>query len=238
MFERYNEKARRTIFFARYEASQFGSPEIETEHLLLGLLRENQGALNVILGLKLSLEEIRAEIVEVATQRPKTSTSVDLPLTNECKRILAYAAEEASKLGAKHIGMEHLFLGILREEKSLATLILRKHGLELKKTRTLIASAKDDLASNSGAALTEKTKAAVANLAVAIQIVDASSSETLLVCGGISLIPRIGELVLIRDEQGVGNSHRVQDVAWEFETIYGFSTLKGVKVRVVKENSE
>jgi ATP-dependent Clp protease ATP-binding subunit ClpA len=238
MFERYNEKARRTIFFARYEASQFGTPEIETEHLLLGILREGRSALNLILGLQNREDEIRAAVVASTPQGPKTSTSVDLPLTNECKRILAYGAEEASKLGAKHIGVEHLMLGILREEKCLAALILRERGVQLKKARTLISEAKEELTTSSGADVSEKAKAAATNLAVAIQIVDAGSSETLLAYQGISLIPRIGESVFIRDEQSLGHSHRVQDVAWEFETIYGCSTLKGVKVSVVKEKAE
>ena len=99
MFERYTEKARRAIFFARYEASQFGSREIESEHLLLGVLRERESKLGFILDLMHKEPEIRAKIEAVTAQREKFSTSVDLPLTNECKRILAYAAEEAGRLG-------------------------------------------------------------------------------------------------------------------------------------------
>lgn len=238
MFERYNEKARRTIFFARYEASRFGTPEIESEHLLLGLLREGRSALNLILDLQHREEEIRAAIVASTPQLQKTSASVDLPLTNECKRILAYGAEEAMRLGQKHIGIEHLLLGILREEKCLAARILHERGVQLKKARALISEAKDELTTNSGAGVSEKAKAAATNLAVAIQIVDADSAEILLAYKGLSLIPRIGESILIRDEQGHGQSHRVQDVAWEFDNIYGFSALKGVNVRVVKVNAE
>jgi len=238
MFERYNEKARRTIFFARHEASQFGTPEIESEHLLLGLLREGRSALNLILGLQNREAEIRAAIVASTPQGPKTSTSVDLPLTNECKRILAYGAEEAERIGNKHIGIEHLMLGILREEECFAARILRERGVQLKKARTLIAAAKDELTTTSGTGVSEKTKDAVTNLAVTVQIVDTESSETLLTYQGLSLIPRIGESVLIRDEQGLCQPHRVQDVAWEFDNIYGYSALKGVNVHVVKEKFE
>ena len=131
MFERYTEKARRVIFFARYEASQFGSPYIETEHLLLGLLREDKALTNRFLRSHASVESIRKQIEGHTTIREKVSTSVDLPLSNECKRVLAYAAEEAERLSHKHIGTEHLLLGLLREEKCFAAEILLERGLRL-----------------------------------------------------------------------------------------------------------
>jgi ATP-dependent Clp protease ATP-binding subunit ClpC len=131
MFERYTEKARRVIFFARYEASQFGSPYIETEHLLLGLLREDKALTNRFLRSHASVESIRKQIEGHTTIREKVSTSVDLPLSNECKRVLAFAAEEAERLSHKHIGTEHLLLGLLREEKCFAAEILQERGLRL-----------------------------------------------------------------------------------------------------------
>ncbi len=135
MFERYTEKARRVIFFARYEASQFGSPYIETEHLLLGLLREDKALTNRFLRSHASVDSIRKQIETHTTIREKVSTSVDLPLSNECKRVLAYAAEEAERLGHKHIGTEHLLLGLLREEKCFAAEILQERGLKLAQIR-------------------------------------------------------------------------------------------------------
>ena len=135
MFERYTEKARRVIFFARYEASQFGSPYIETEHLLLGLLREDKTLTNRFLRSHTSVESIRKQIEGHTTIREKVSTSVDLPLSNECKRVLAYAAEEAERLSHKHIGTEHLLLGLLREEKCFAAEILTERGLRLPAVR-------------------------------------------------------------------------------------------------------
>jgi hypothetical protein len=141
MFERYTEKARRTIFFARYEASQFGAPYIETEHLLLGLLRENKALTNRFLRPHASVESIRKQIEDHTTIREKVSTSVDLPLSNECKRVLAYAAEEAERLSHKHIGSEHLLLGLLREEKCFAFEILHERGLTLDRLREELATA-------------------------------------------------------------------------------------------------
>src|SRR5690348_6631017 len=135
MFERYTEKARRVIFFARYEASQFGSPCIETEHLLLGLLREDKVLTNRFLRSSAAVESIRKQIEAQTTMREKVSTSVDLPLSHECKRVLAYGAEEAERLNHKHIGTEHLLLGLLREEKSFAADILHERGLRLSQVR-------------------------------------------------------------------------------------------------------
>jgi ATP-dependent Clp protease ATP-binding subunit ClpC len=94
MFERYTEKARRVIFFARYEASQFGSPFIETEHLLLGIIREDKPLTSRFLHSQ--VESIRKQVDSHTVVREKTSTSVDLPLSNESKRVLAYAADEQS----------------------------------------------------------------------------------------------------------------------------------------------
>jgi ATP-dependent Clp protease ATP-binding subunit ClpC len=135
MFERYTEKARRVIFFARYEASQFGSPYIETEHLLLGLLREDKALANRFLRSHASIESVRRQIEGRTTLREKVSTSVDLPLSQECKRVLTFAAEEAERLSHKHIGTEHLLLGLLREEKSFAAEILHERGLRLSTLR-------------------------------------------------------------------------------------------------------
>ncbi len=135
MFERYTEKARRVIFFARYEASQFGSPYIETEHLLLGLLREDKQLANRFLRSHAAVDSIRKQIEGHTTVREKVSTSVDLPLSHECKRVLAYGAEEAERLSHKHIGTEHLLLGLLREEKCFAAEILHERGLRLSTIR-------------------------------------------------------------------------------------------------------
>src|SRR5213593_1107347 len=146
MFERYTEKARRVIFFARYEASQFGSPYIETEHLLLGLLREDKALTNRFLRSHASVESIRKQIEGHTTIREKVSTSVDLPLSNECKRVLAYAAEEAERLSHKHIGTEHLLLGLLREEKCFAAEILHERGLRLSTIREELARSSQEKA--------------------------------------------------------------------------------------------
>ena len=97
MFERYTERARRVLFFARYEASQLGSISIETEHLLLGLIREGKGLTSRIFQRShLSLETIRKEIEGRTVFQEKVSTSVEIPFSQETKRVLQHAAEEAA----------------------------------------------------------------------------------------------------------------------------------------------
>ena len=140
MFERYTEKARRVIFFARYEASQFGAPAIEPEHLLLGLMREDKSLTARFLArAQTSLEAIRKDIEGRAPLREKISTSVELPLAPETKRVLAYAHEESDRLQHRHIGTEHLLLGLLREERSMAAEILYERGLKLHAVREEIS---------------------------------------------------------------------------------------------------
>ncbi len=140
MFERYTEKARRVIFFARYEASQFGAPAIEPEHVLLGIIREDrQLTKRFFPQAQMSIEAIRKEIEGRTLVREKISTSVELPLAPETKRVLEYAHEESNTLQHRHIGTEHLLLGILREEGSMAAEILHERGLRLVAVRDEIA---------------------------------------------------------------------------------------------------
>jgi ATP-dependent Clp protease ATP-binding subunit ClpC len=138
MFERFTEKARRVIFFARYEASQFGGELIETEHLLLGLLREDKALARRFLQGN-TIETLRPEIEQQTTLRGKVSTSIDLPLSDESKRVLAYSAEEAERLNHRHIGTEHLLLGVLREEKCFGARLLNARGVTLEKVRQELA---------------------------------------------------------------------------------------------------
>jgi ATP-dependent Clp protease ATP-binding subunit ClpC len=140
MFERYTEKARRVIFFARYEASQFGAPAIEPEHLLLGLMREDKTLTGRFFPrAQVNIEAVRKEIEGRTLLREKISTSVELPLAPETKRVLAYAHEESDRLQHRHIGTEHLLLGLLREDRSMAAEILYERGLRLNAVRDEIA---------------------------------------------------------------------------------------------------
>src|SRR5690348_7298289 len=148
MYKRYTEAARRVIFFAAYEAKHYRSSFIESEHFLLGLFRENYGRLKHLLP-PASAETIRAEIDNASSElRPKAPGGRELPLSNECKRVLAYAAEEAERLADKHIGTEHLLLGLLRENKCFAAQILMRRGVVLEKLRQQLASGSAGTADN------------------------------------------------------------------------------------------
>ena len=95
MWERYTERARRVIFWARYEASEFGSPRIETEHLLVGF-QGTQGACGPLPAFHHVLESMRRLVREYVAVGEKVSTATDLPLSDESKRVLAFTAEERS----------------------------------------------------------------------------------------------------------------------------------------------
>jgi len=130
MFERYTEKARRVIFFARYEASQYGAHAIEAEHVLLGLLREDKLLVEALFKTPYTTPEvIRKEIEAASPTHEKVSASVDLPLSTGCKKVLSYAADESKRLEHRHIGTAHLLLGIIREGRSLAARVLAGHGI-------------------------------------------------------------------------------------------------------------
>jgi hypothetical protein len=139
LFHRYTEGARRAIFFARYEASEFGTPEITSDELLLGIVREDK-AIARQLGID-NLESIRREIESIRPSREKFSTSIDLPLAEECKRALAFGAEEADAMHQPTIEASHLVLGLLREEASLAAQLLRKRGVEYHRFRAIVQPA-------------------------------------------------------------------------------------------------
>jgi hypothetical protein len=141
MFERYTEKARRVIFFARYEASQYGSRYIESEHMLLGLLREDRALMRRVIGRDADSEHIRKEIEKTITRRERISTSVEVPLSHESKQMLMLAAEEANAFHDRHVGTEHVLLAILMTEGSLAARILTGMGVKPAPLRELMAKA-------------------------------------------------------------------------------------------------
>ena len=132
MFEKYNEKAPRALFFARYEASKLGSRVIESEHILLGVLREGEEIIKEILSrFNVKPEQIRREVEGDRLFVDRISSSAELPLSEESKKILAYAAHEAESMLHQYVGTEHLLIGILRVESSTAARILTAKGLNV-----------------------------------------------------------------------------------------------------------
>jgi len=132
MFEKFTEKAKRILFLARYEASQQGNKVIGTEHLLLGLLKEGEETTRELFTrANVSMELLRAELEQSGPIREKLSTSVEIPFSEETKKVLQYAEEEAERLMHPHIGTEHTLLGLLRMENSVAGRMLAERGMRL-----------------------------------------------------------------------------------------------------------
>src|SRR5580704_17113669 len=129
MFDKYTDKARKAIFFARYEASQFGSEYIEIEHLLLGILRDDRALALRLLKTPEKIHSIRKQVEKQFPHREKISTSVDMPLSHDCKRVLKHAAEESERLADDHISPAHFLLAILREPDCTAAQIMAAHGI-------------------------------------------------------------------------------------------------------------
>jgi len=133
MFEAFTETAKQSLFMARYEASQTGSSAIEVEHLVLGVLRAN-----LQLGWKFfpsrnDTGNARQRIQREIPKGKSVSTSVDIPLSLHCQRVVSYATAEAERLGDKGIGAVHLLLGIMRENTSAAAGILRDYGVTIER---------------------------------------------------------------------------------------------------------
>ena len=126
MFEIFSQRARRVIFFGRYEASQTGSTTIETEHLLLGLIRENVNLFDKIPNAK--SRAFRDELFK-GPYGPPTSTAIDLPLSPPAKRVLQHAEKEHKALGDESITSGHILLGILSEVDSPGAKFLARCGM-------------------------------------------------------------------------------------------------------------
>ena len=141
MFERYTERSRRVIFFARYEALQYGSPVIAPEHLLLGLLREDKSISAKFFPFRSGLtpDKIRAEVEDKTAVRDRIPQSAELHLSQTTKKVLFYANEESRSMKARSIGPEHILLGLIREESSLPAEILFKNGIRAQDIREVAA---------------------------------------------------------------------------------------------------
>ena len=155
MFERFTEKARRAVFFARYEASQFGSPVIDTEHMLLGVMREDKTLLHRFIGPLDFEKRFRQEIEKLNPRRERIPTSVEIPLAQGAREILIQAGEEADKLAHAYIGTEHLLLGVLRQKNSLGATLLTSLGANPEAIRKKVA---EDV--NSGIPIARPARAA------------------------------------------------------------------------------
>src|SRR5207245_2364916 len=138
MWQRFTERARRVVFFAQEEAARLGENYVGTEHILLGLVRENDSvAARILDGLNIPLGRIRSDIERQVT-RGHGNLGQDMQLTPRAKRVIDLAYEEARQLNNNYIGTEHLLLGLIREGDGLAFHVLVKLGADLERTRRVV----------------------------------------------------------------------------------------------------
>ncbi len=144
MWQRFTERARRVVFFAQEEAGRLGENYVSTEHLLLGLVRENDSvAARILDRMGVSLGRIRSEI-ERQVARGDGRLGQDMQLTPRAKRVIDLAYDEARQLSNNYIGTEHLLLGLIREGEGLAGRVLAKLGVDLERTRREVMALQDN----------------------------------------------------------------------------------------------
>ena len=136
MFERFTERARRVIILAREDAGRFRHDFVGAEHILSGLIRDGEGIATAVLQRRgLRLEYVKAEVERALAGFPKTRTFGEVPFTPQAKRVLELSIGEARQLHHKHVGTEHLLIGLIKEGQSLAAQILESLGARLEEVR-------------------------------------------------------------------------------------------------------
>jgi ATP-dependent Clp protease ATP-binding subunit ClpC len=135
LFERFTERARQVVVLAQEEARTLKHNYIGTEHILLGLLREEEGlAARVLESLDITVERVRAQVVRIVGSGEEV-TSGQIPFTPRAKKVLELALREALSLGHNYIGTEHILLGLVRENEGVAARILLDFDADSEKIR-------------------------------------------------------------------------------------------------------
>jgi ATP-dependent Clp protease ATP-binding subunit ClpC len=138
VFERFTERARQVVVLAQDEARALKHNYIGTEHILLGLLREEEGlAARVLESLDITVEEVRAQVARIVGQGDEVTTG-QIPFTPRAKKVLELALREALSLGHNYIGTEHILLGLVRENEGVAARILLDFDADAEKIRNEI----------------------------------------------------------------------------------------------------
>jgi ATP-dependent Clp protease ATP-binding subunit ClpC len=138
MFERFTERARQVVVLAQEEARALKHNYIGTEHLLLGLLREEEGiAARVLESLEVTVEEVRAQVANIVGEGDEVP-GAQIPFTPRAKNVLELALREALSLGHNHVGTEHVLLGLVREGEGVAARILLDLGVTAEAVRDAV----------------------------------------------------------------------------------------------------
>jgi ATP-dependent Clp protease ATP-binding subunit ClpA len=138
VFERFTDRARRVVVLAQEEARMLNHGYIGTEHILLGLIQENDGvAAKALESLGVSLEAVRSQVEEIIGQGQAAPTG-HIPFTPRAKKVLELSLREALQLGHNYIGTEHILLGLIREGEGVAAQVLQKLGADLNRVRQAV----------------------------------------------------------------------------------------------------
>src|ERR687888_493861 len=135
MFERFTGRARMVVVLAQDEARVFKHNYIGTEHLLLGVLREEEGVgARVLESLDITVEEVRAQVARIIGQGDEVTTG-QIPFTPRAKKVLELSLREALSIGHNYIGTEHILLGLARENEGVAARILLDFDADAERVR-------------------------------------------------------------------------------------------------------
>jgi ATP-dependent Clp protease ATP-binding subunit ClpA len=148
MYELFTDRARKVMRLANQEAQRFNHQCLDTEHILLGLIKEGEGvAANVLRNLDMDLRKIRLEVEKIEQSGLDMVTRGKLPLTARAVKVVEYSNEEARNLNHDYVGTEHLLLGLLREQEGVAAQILMSFGIKPEDVRAEVVNL---LGTNSG----------------------------------------------------------------------------------------
>ena len=136
-FEKFSERARRVLSLAQEEAIRFNHNYIGTEHILLGLVRENEGvAARVLANMNVDLQKVRSAVEFIIGRGERPVSGENIGLTPRAKKVIELAVDEARRMNHHYIGTEHLLVGLMREGEGVAAGVLESLGVSLEKART------------------------------------------------------------------------------------------------------
>lgn len=200
MFERYTEKARRVIFYARKEASELGWKVIEADFVLLGIARENPELCMRWLGADYA--DLRKHVAQRYASNRRVPENMDLSLSDACGNVLAHAEEEADRLRDRCIGTEHLFLGLLRGRGTTQRILKARHE-DLNSVRKGIAGDSDRQEMKTARSLLDQEMKIVAEDGKEIAIIPWPEQP-----------PTVGETIRLLNAENVEVEYRILDLTW------------------------
>ena len=236
-FEKFSERARRVLTFAQEEAQRFNHHHIGTEHILLGLIREDEGvAAKVLVNLGVGLSKVRSA-VEFIIDRSEKPAGGEMGLTPRAKRVIELAIDEARALGHNYIGTEHLLLGLLREGEGIANSVLDSFGITLERARAEIVRVISQGATRTRPARTQSRTPTLDQLG--IDLTELARADKLdPVVGRTKEIERVTQILSRRTknnpaligEPGVGKTAIVEGLAHRIATGDVPETLAGKRL--------